>query len=177
MTSHSTERPIIKAVIDTTTLFNALVLHLVETSPESHRKAILETSALSPYLAVSTTRQGAFLQLFRSIPRILTTSHVIAEVNGLLRKGQIKGDRHRAFWTNGMELLNARALDEHYSLRLLDMFIERALNEGVCTIGPVDTGLLELARKEGCALLTDDKTLGWRAWEIGVDCRLVYNLI
>lgn len=177
MTYDSRERPIIKAVLDTSTLFNALVLHLVEKSPESHRKVILETSALSLYLADSTSRQEAFLQLFRSIPTILTTPHVIAEVNGLLKKGQVKGERHRAFWTHGMELLNAKALDERSSLRLLDMFIDGALKEGVCTIGPVDTALIELARNEGCALLTDDKTLGWRAWDIGVDCRLVYNLI
>jgi rRNA-processing protein FCF1 len=177
MINHSRDRPIVKAVLDTGPLFNALVLHLVEKSPESRRKGILEQSAVSSYLVSSTIRQEAFLQLFRSIPTILTTAHVIAEVNGLIKKGQVKGERHRAFWTHGMELLSARALDERLSCRLLDMFIDGALKESICTIGPVDTALIELARGEGCSLLTDDKTIGWRAWEIGVDCRLVYNLI
>ena len=171
------QSPIRKAVIDTSTLFNALVLHLAEKSPESHRKAILEESALSSYLRGSKSRQEAFLHLFRSIPMLLTTTHVMAEVNGLLKKGQVKGARHRAFWTHGMDLLNAKALDERFSLRLLEMFVDSALNEGVCTIGPVDTALIELARREGCALLTDDKALGSRAWGIGVDCRLVYHLV
>lgn len=177
MTYGSQERPIIKAVVDTSTLFNALVLTLVEKSAEPHRKVILEASALSTYLANSASRQKAFLQFFRSIPTILTTPHVIAEVNGLLKKGQVKGARHRAFWTHAMEFMNAKALDERHSLRLLDMFIDGALKERVCEIGPVDTTLIDLARNEGCALLTDDQTLGWRAWGIGVDCRLVYNLV
>src|SRR4029078_7246315 len=99
----SRKQPIIKAVIDTTALYNALILHLVENSPESHRKGILESSALSSYIVGHPGRQEAFLHLFRSIPIILTTQHVVAEVNGLLRKGQVKGERYRSFWTQGME--------------------------------------------------------------------------
>jgi rRNA-processing protein FCF1 len=175
-TQYSRERPIIKAVIDASPLFTALVLELVENSPESHRKTILERSALPLYLA-SPSRRWEFVQLFRSIPTILTTSQVIAEVNGLLKRESIKGERYRAFWTHGMDLMNAKRLDERSLLRLLDMYVVGALKEGVCTIGPVDTALIDLARGEGCALLTDDTTLAWRAWDLGVDCRLVDKLI
>jgi hypothetical protein len=76
-----------------------------------------------------------------------------------------------------MDLLNARALDERSLLRLLDMYIVGELMEGVCTVGPVDTALIDLTRQEGGALLTDDTTLAGRAWELGVDCRLISTLI
>jgi len=57
------------------------------------------------------------------------------------------------------------------------MYVVADLMEGVCTIGPVDTALIDLTRREGGALLTDDATLARRAWKVGVDCRLIYNLI
>lgn len=177
MKYRSRERPIVKAVIDTSPLFNSLALQLVERSPESLRSAILEQCALPSYLAESPTRQRAFVEFFRSIPRILTTSHVVAEVNGLLKKKHIKGERYRAFWIHGMDLLNARSLNERSLLRLLDMYVVPELREGVCTIGPVDTGLADLAEKEGCALLTDDRTLALHALRRGVDCRLMERLI
>lgn len=178
MKYRSRERPIVKAVIDTGPLYNALVLQLVEKSPESLRKPILQNSGLHSHLAESPSQQWAFVQFFRSIPTILTTSHVIAEVNGLLKREHIKDTRYRAFWTHGMDLLNARALDERSLLRLLDMYVVEKLKEGVCTIGPVDTALIELARKEGCTLLTgDNNTLARRAWELGVDCRLIDQII
>lgn len=178
MNYHSRGRPIVKAVIDTGPLFNALVLQLLEKSPESHRKDILQNSGLHSHLTRSPSRQWAFVQFFRSIPTILTTSHVIAEVNGLLKREHIKGNRYRAFWTHGMDLLSARALDERSLPRLLDMYVVGELREGVCTIGPVDTALIELARREGCTLLTgDNNTLARRAWELGVDCRLIDQVI
>ena len=174
---YSRERLIIKAVIDASPLFDVLMLQLVEKSPESQRKAILEKSALAPYLVESPSRQSNLVQLFRSIHTVLTTSQVIAEVNGLLKRERIKGERYRAFWTHGMDLLNARALDERSSLRLLEMYVDGEMKEGVCTIGPVDTALIDLARREGCPLLTNDQTLAWRALELGVDGRLMDNLI
>jgi rRNA-processing protein FCF1 len=141
------QRRIVKAVIDTSTLLNVLILHLIEKSPESHRQVILETSKLSSYLSNNPSQQQSFIQLFRSIPTVLTTSHVMAEINGLLKQSRIKRERYRAFWTHGMQLLHERALDERASLRLLDMFINVPLNESVCTLGPVDTALIQLASR------------------------------
>jgi hypothetical protein len=76
-----------------------------------------------------------------------------------------------------MELLTARALDERSLLRLLDMYVVGELMEGVCTLGPVDTALIDLTRREGGTLLTDDTPLAGRAWGLGVDCRLISELI
>lgn len=76
-----------------------------------------------------------------------------------------------------MELLQQKNLDECL-LRLLDLYAKDHLRSAVCEIGPTDTALIELARQEGCVLLTDDeRTLYRLALKIGVDCRLVKPLV
>lgn len=49
----------------------------------------------------------------------------------------------------------------------------------VSEIGPTDAGLIELARREKCVLLTDDGTLARRAWNmaLGDHCKLVRHLL
>jgi hypothetical protein len=83
-TKYYRERPILKAVIDASPLFAALILELVDKSPEAHRKSILEKSALPEYLMGSPSRQRAFIQLLNSIPKLLTTS----QVNVIERSGR-----------------------------------------------------------------------------------------
>jgi rRNA-processing protein FCF1 len=140
----------------------------------ARRDSILETNRLFDYLK-SFNRQRVFLQLFDHIGTILTTSHVIAELQGLQR---LKGELARGFWLCGMEWLRKKNLDERLLLRLLDMDEKKQLKESVCAIGPTDTGLIDLARREGCVLLTDDRrTLAPYAWGQAVDCRLVETLI
>lgn len=164
---------IAKAVVDTSPLFTALTLELVQRSPRTSRRSILEKSSLPIYLAKSSSRQEAFLQFFASIRTILTTSHVIAELQGLLKR-----EHQRKFWSYGMDLLSTRGFHEGFLRPLLDMHRIDVLREAVCSEGPTDTGLIELARKEGCALLTDDeRTLARRAWQLGMDCRLIRNLL
>jgi hypothetical protein len=52
------------------------------------------------------------------------------------------------------------------------------LKDRLFDIGIVDTGLIELAAKNGCVLITQDEgTLARCAWTVGVDCRLVKQLI
>ena len=168
--SHSS---ISKAVVDTSPLFTALTLELVRRSPRSRRSTILEKSGLPEYLSKSSSRQEAFLQFLASIRIILTTQHVIAELQGLLRR-----EHQREFWSYGMDLLSTRGFGERLLPPLLDMQRVDAVREAVCATGPTDAGLIELARQEGCALITDDeRTLARRAWQLGMDCRLVCNLI
>jgi hypothetical protein len=50
----------------------------------------------------------------------------------------------------------------------------------VSEIGPTDAGLIELSRREKCALLTDDeRTLARQAWKMGLgdQCKLVRYLL
>ena len=173
MSTHVPHRGLRKAVMDTGPLVDALILEMARRSPESRRKPILENSKLSPYLAQSINRQDAFKRLFLAIRTILTTPHVIAEV-----QGHVKGPFQRASWSFGMEMLNTGAVDERSVPRLSEMHQIVELRASVCEIGPTDTCLIELARQEGCTLLTNDRrTLARRAWELGVDCRLVSDLV
>jgi hypothetical protein len=96
---------------------------------------------------------------------------VIGEVQG---HQKLKDKYAEGFWRSAMDWLTRKNLDERL-LRFLDM---KGQTESVCMIGPTDTGLIELARREGCVLLTDDeRSLAWRAWGQGVKCQLVEKLI
>ena len=50
-----------------------------------------------------------FVHLFEDIPNILTTSHVLGELQGLQR---LKEDYQRGFWECAMQWLSAKGLDE-----------------------------------------------------------------
>ena len=173
-----------KAVIDTGPLFTVLVLHFArrEQYDAQKRLNLLESAGLDHSLLESPTRQENYLRLFDSIPVILTTSHVIGELQGQQKRVKshdrslYDADLYH-FWRSSMELLQQKKLDEKL-IRLLDLHAQNGLQQTVCKIGPTDTALIELARREGCVLLTDDKrTLARLAWETGVDCRLVQPLV
>jgi len=69
------------------------------------------------------------------------------------------------------------SIDERL-IRLLDMAADESFKDLVPEIGLVDTGLIRLALEHGCALITEDeRTLYPRALEIGIDCRLVKQLV
>jgi rRNA-processing protein FCF1 len=160
-----------KAVIDAGPLFSALLLNYTRTVVPARRDPLLDRSPISEFLRGRTDLQADLLELFRSIPTLLTTSYVIAEVNGLSLK--LKGIDKQEFWRTGMLWLKEGPIDERFA-RLLDMEAQRDLREPICQIGPVDTGLIKLAQEEGCCLLTDDQgTLAQHAWRRGVDCKVV----
>ena len=75
-----------------------------------------------------------------------------------------------------MHWLAKKQLDEQL-IRLLDLSSSQ-LRNSVCLIGPCDTGLIELAHREGAILLTDDRrTLAPLARGNGVDCHVVEDLL
>lgn len=167
-----------RAVIDSGVLFTVLTLNYIRRGhfPEPKRTRIL--SSLDTELRASEGRQQAYLLMMSSIGVPLITSHVVGELQGLQtsRLG-LKDHNLRFFWLHSLEYLLERNLDERL-LRLLDMYGRADLREAVCNIGPADAGLIDLALSVGCPLLTDDeRTLAWRAWQAGVDCRLVRQII
>jgi len=118
------------------------------------------------------------LDLLRSIDEKLTTSHVVAELQGLERSRLgLHGNERLRFWRTSIELLMLWSIDERL-IRLLDMAADESFKGRVPEIGLVDTGLIRLALEHGCALITEDeRTLYPRALEIGIDCRLVKQLV
>jgi rRNA-processing protein FCF1 len=166
--------PIRKAVVDTGPLFSALTIQYLHNTPVAKHASILYRNKLSNHLVSSKRRQAAFAQLFGEITTVLTTSHVIGEIQGL--QG-LKDQDRRGFWLCAITWLREKNTDEAL-IRLLDMSKEVSSREAIYRIGPTDAGLIDLARREGTVLLTDDRrTLAPMAWRQGIDCRLVEMLI
>ena len=165
-----------RAIADTGPLLSALILDYVRNALQARRASILVSSRLSQHLLGDERRQELFIEFFDGIPTIITTAHVIAELQGLQT---LRGAYQREFWLGAMSFLRMKKLDERL-ISLLDMSEKGGLREAVCAMGPTDAGLVELARQEGegCTLLTDDeRTLARHAWDLGIDCRLMKNLI
>jgi hypothetical protein len=106
------------------------------------------------------------MQVLASIPIRLTTSHAIGEVNGLTNsKLDLRGPHLSIFWERSTELLTLWNLGE----RLIE-FRDLARREAPAfpRAGIVDTGLVDLAFREGCVLITNDERTpgspGLRAW-------------
>ncbi len=162
---------VLKAVVDTGPLFNFLTFTYVSRAP-LHRVTVLHKHSVPDYLRNNPTNERNFLQFFNSIRTVLTTSHVIGEIQGLQK---LTEQMRKDFWLSSMFLLKRMSIDEKL-LRLNDMHASEELKELVCLIGPTDTGLIALARQEGCVLLTDDeRTLERYARALGIDCRLIRN--
>jgi hypothetical protein len=169
-----------RAVLDTGPLFSALTLQYLRAvkASDSHRKSVLHKNQVSNHLQTDRAKQSDFLVFVEAIEAILTTSHVIGEIQGLQC---LKNAAQRDFWQSSMKFLRTKKLDERL-LTLLDLFSntdhQYDYGELVCTIGPTDVGLIRLAYEERCVLLTDDaRTLAPRARGMGVRCLLLQDLV
>lgn len=164
-----------KAVIDTEPLLSLLILTFTQAISLERRNSVLNKSRISSYLKTDLHKQELFIHLFDSIPDILTTSHVIAEIKG---HQSLKGDYEQEFWIHSMNYFRIRKFDERSPIKIIDMIEKEVLKESVCRIGPVDTALIELTHQEGCTLLTEDRrTLANFAWQQGLDCKIVEDIL
>ena len=160
----STTPDLTKAVVDTSPLFNALMLTFVRENPSL--RGVLLKKPVSDYLLNNPAYQRNFLDLFQSIRKVMFTSHVIAEIQ---RLAQQQDNYIREFWQNAFVFLREKKVDEQL-IKILSL-AEKPEAELVGEIGPTDTALIELARREKCCLLTDDRrTLGAKASVRGVKC-------
>ena len=160
-----------KAVVDTGPLFDVLTLNFVR---RHGRQEVLGRTTMSPDPGV----QDGYVRLFDSIRTILTTSHVVGELQGLeSSRLRLRGPHLEDFWVASADFLTTRNFDERL-IPLLHMYSQARLREVLSAAGPSDTGLIDLALQEGCPLLTnDERTLARRAWQLGVDCQLVRWLV
>ncbi len=166
---------IAKAVIDSGPLFSALVLHYAS-RPFTRINREVCMKAIDPWLADGRSRQEQFLILLASIREKSTTSHVIAELNGLEKSRLgLYGPELNRFWSGSIDLLMRWNLDEEL-VRMLD--VARQTELSLIRVGLVDAGVIELARRHGCLLITQDEgNLAPLAWELGVDCQLVRQMV
>jgi hypothetical protein len=76
---------IVTAVVDTSPLLSALILEYMRRSSPVRSEKILSGSRIADYLLHDQKRRMNFVRLFEDIPNILTTSHVLGELQGLQR--------------------------------------------------------------------------------------------
>lgn len=169
-----------EAVVDTGPLFSALALNYVQAAQIAEpKKTSMLNDALQPYFRryrYDESFQRAFLLWFGAIKVLVTTSHVIAEVQGLLNSRlKLKGEDRRYFWVHSVEFLRMRGLSEEL-LRLLDLSSQSPASENVFQVGPTDAGLIELARRKGLPLVTEDGELASLAMRNEVPCQLVKDM-
>jgi hypothetical protein len=163
-----------RAVMDSGPLFTVLTLNFVRRFSAAKKKEAL-MRRIDVDIRNSPRLQEAYLSLFESIRSVLTTSHVIGEIQGLQN---LTGEDLKSFWLLSMELLASKGLDENLLRLIEDMFAWEGVRHNVAEVGPTDAGLIELARREGCVLLTDDqRTLGVLAFRLGVDCKIFRTLL
>lgn len=165
-----------RAVIDSSALFSALILNYERLDMDTPPRAQFASCLKEPLKERGA--QHEFLQLLASIDKKLTTSHAIAELLGLQRSRlKLHGDDLLGFWQKSVELLLLWNIDEQL-VRLLDLARDDRFQDRLPEIGFVDTGLIDLAFRNGCVLITEDETtLAPLAWELQVDCRLVKQLV
>src|SRR5579863_330258 len=107
--------PFDRVVIDSGPLFTILTLNFARRFPSVPKKESL-MERIDSTIRQSASRQQACLDLFGSIRSVLTTSHVIGEIQGLQN---LKGDDLKNFWLNSMQILSSKRLDEQL-LRLIE---------------------------------------------------------
>jgi hypothetical protein len=166
------------AVVDASPLLNLLALNFGSKTTPDRPDRLLVGDAAGRYLRGRPDNQQRFLLLFDSVHELMTTSHVIGELQGLATsKLKLNGADKRAFWKASIDYLANHNLDE-YLIRILDLSRDYTYHELIGIIGPSDSELIHLAKLKGNTLLTDDEgTLFGMALREGVECELVKNLI
>lgn len=169
-----------KAVIDSGPLFDALVLNydLRRIQYGQTPKFASEYRSILDGVLQNATAQRLFLQLLDSIHEKLTTSHAIAELYGLEKRAlRLYGPDLYTFWQSSIDLFVQWRIEETL-IRLLDLASHDSLRICLPEIGVTDTGLIDLATRHGCVLITRDaRTLAREAYSRQVDCRLVNELV
>jgi len=100
----------------------------------------------------------------------------MGEINGLVKtRLDLREPLLSVFWNRAIDLLTQWDLDERL-ICLLDLW--RQDSAVIPRVGLVDAGLVNLAIAEGCPLIThDERALLDLAYQRGVDCRLLKNLL
>jgi len=170
VTSKSTGLSVKKAVVDTGPLFALLTLVFVRQAPH-FRRLMFYKNAPKPYVL---ERERDYLDFFHSISEILFKSHVVGEIKS---RHKVPSAITREFWLSSMAYLRQKRVDEKL-LTLISLREDEFTSDLVCSLGPVDAGLLALARAENCVLLTDESGLLSRCDRAGKpDIQLVEYLL
>ena len=144
-----------KVVIDTAPLIDALTLELLEQEPEC-AASVSRKSPLNECLDNNPAAQQNFRNLLARAKEILITSHVIGEIKS---RTYVSGGRlHTVYWQSWMNFLDKHNVAEKL-ITLREMNADERLRGIVRLVGPTDAGVVALASREECLLLTHDERL------------------
>lgn len=144
--------PYKKVVLDASPLIDALTIDLVAQKPEL-KYLMSQHSRLTDYLERDPRLQRRLLDLLGSTEEIVITPNVVGEIRS---ERYLKPESlHEAYWENCMDFFR-----RHHVREVLIPLSELEQNEGTkrltCQFGPTDVGLMVLANREECSLLTND---------------------
>lgn len=163
-----------KMVIDTGPLIDALTLELLERAPEC-AAAILHKSPLDACLDNNPAAQRNFRNLLERANEILITSHVIGEIRSRMHGSG--GKLHATYWQSWMDFLDKHNVAEKL-ITLREMNADERLRGIVRLVGPTDAGVMALANREDCLVLTHDSRMyDWRRSFPEVEIELVQNVV
>lgn len=169
-----TQRDFRKVVIDTAPLLDALAIDLA-VHRQQWAPLISRTSPLTDFLERDPLKRKRFLQLLDNIGEMIITSHVIGEIR---RERYVNPpDFHAAYWSHCLEFFSRHNVREEL-VTLADLNRDEKTKQIVCEFGPVDAGLMVLANREKCYLLTnDDNWYGVLGIFGNLEIKLIKNLL
>ena len=154
---------ITKAVIDTCVLVDALMLNYVKTSSDKNLNEKWEHKVYDK----NSNLIKHYSKFIDSIPIFVTTSQAMGEVPQVLKRvTELEGKKLTSFWQKSIEFLKTKRLDEKL-ISIIEMVEAQNNANRIFEIGIVDSGLIELAKREKLPIITNDaNTLRVRAGEV-----------
>lgn len=155
----TSDNPYKKVVLDTSPLLDALAVDLAEREP-NFGFLLDRVSPLTSFLQHDPRRQRQFMALLGSIQDLIITSNVVGEIRS--NRYSKPAEFHEAYWGNCLHFFKKHHIREEL-VTLADLEKDETLKQLVCKVGPTDAGLMVLANREECLLLTNDGH--WFNWQ------------
>jgi hypothetical protein len=146
-------------VLDTGPLLTHLALHYLQKTgaDKATRDAVLGDVRRDTRTPFAETEQERFGLLLGRFKRVVTTPHVVAEVLKLRGYSMLSRDEMQ-FRKLSLELLTSERMEE-VPCPLREVCADPDWRDLICRFGLSDAGLIYVATREKCLLLTDDRRM------------------
>jgi rRNA-processing protein FCF1 len=141
-----------KAVIDTSVLFESLLINY--TQVKNNKDKIIHFG--NNIFGLNNIYKKNYIDFLDKIECFVTTSHAIGELQGLISSRiKLDGLLKKRFWEISVSYLKEKKISEQL-IELISFSDSKYYSNFIYDIGYVDTGLIELAKKEKMAIITQD---------------------
>jgi hypothetical protein len=160
-----------KGIFDTNVLLESLLINYLRFQENKGIRNRLETFIIDWNITKYRNNYSKFLDNIRTI---ITSSHAIAELSGLIKSRKIfYGEMDGNFWDVSVNYLRNKNLEEHL-IKLLTISTNADYRPFIREIGFIDTGLIDLATEQQLTIVTNDKrTLFKYARELNIQVILL----